>query len=46
VRDENDRAALLPQRAQHVQQVVDLLRRQNRRRFVENEYLSAARQRL
>ena len=45
VRDEHDRRAVLGQRAQHLEQVLRLLRRQHGGRLVEHEHLGAAEQR-
>ncbi len=45
VRDEDDRRALLGQRAQDLEQVLRLLRGQHRGRLVEHEHLRAAEQR-
>ena len=46
VRDENDRAAIVPQRAQHAPQLLHLGRGEHRRRLVENENARAAHERL
>ena len=46
VRDEDDRLALLLQPGQHLRQLGDALRRQHRRRLVEDQHARAAPERL